>query len=104
MRAISWLEEIDTSNPKRLYRRHGRKGILTPEQIRERAGMTRQGDQPVATALLFNRTEVFSAPVSIERARQLHQPMTQNGYFQSSRLINETTVEAFYREGMNLND
>ena len=104
MRAISWLDAVDTGNPKRLYRRHGRKGILTVEQVRERAGMTRQGGQPVATALLFSRTEVFSAPVSIERARQLHQPMTQNGYFQSSRLINETSVEAFYREGMNLND
>jgi len=100
MRAMSWLDGIHTANPKLLYQRYGRKGILTLNQVQAQATSPRKGSQPVATALLFSRTEIFSAPVPIARARELHQPMTRNGYFQTSRQVSEADVEAFYREGM----
>ena len=101
MRALSWLDGVHTDNPKRLYQRYGRKGILTLNQVQEQATVLQHGSLPVATALLFSRTEVFSTPVAIARARELCQPMTQNGFFQTSRQISEKDVEAFYREGMN---
>lgn len=97
---MSWLEAVDTGSPERLYRLHGRRGILTLDQIRERAGKARQGGPTVATALLFSRTEIFPDRVSIERARQLYEPMIQSGYFQSSRPVEESVAEMFYREGM----
>ena len=99
MRAMSWLEAVDTGSPERLYRLHGRRGILTLDQITERAGKARRGGRAVATALLFSRTEIFPDRVSIERSRQLYEPMIQNGYFQSSRRVEESVAGMFYREG-----
>ena len=101
MRAMSWLETVDTGMPERLHRRYGSRGILTLDQVCERAGPTGRDSQAVATALLFSRTEVFSARVSIKRARQLYEPMVRNGYFQSTRSLEESVLTAFYLEGMN---
>lgn len=100
MRAMSWLDAVDTGIPERLHRRYGSRGILTLDQVFEWAGTTRRGSQAVTTALLFSRTEVFSTRISIQRARQLHEPMVRNGYFQSIRPLEEAVVKGFYLEGM----
>ena len=104
MRAMSWLDEVDTGDPRRLYRKYRDRGVLDERQVLESAKQPRKGGHPLATALLFSRTEMFQEPVSIARARELCASMETDGYFVTIRRIDEGTVRAFYEEGTRRDD
>lgn len=100
VRAMSWLERADPDTPERLYRKYSKRGVYDIEQIREAA--TAAGGTPMATALLFGRTDVFEQRVSAERARELGPDIWEQGFANTTREIQERTAEALYREGMGL--
>ena len=102
LRAMSWLDGVDTGTPERLHRRYSRRGVFDLEQVRQSATSGR-GDSPAATVLLFSRTDVFDHPVNAERARELGpDDIWQQGFAITTRSVSERTVEALYREGMGL--
>ena len=104
MRALSWLDEVDTGNPRRLYRKYSDRGVLDERQVLESARQSAEGGHPVATALLFSQTEMFQKPVPIARARELCASMDADGYFVTIRRIDEASVRAFYEEGIRRDD
>ena len=104
MRAMSWLDEVDTGDPRRLYRKYRDRGVLDRRQVLESAKQPRKDGHPLATALLFSQTEMFQEPVPIARARELCASMDTNGYFVTIRRIEEGVVRAFYEEGIRQDD
>ncbi len=104
MRAMSWLDEVDTGDPRRLYRKYRDRGVLDERQVLESAKQPRKDGHPLATALLFSRTEMFQEPVLIARARELCASMETDGYFVTIRRIDEGIVRAFYEEGIRRDD
>lgn len=102
LRAMSWLDGVDTGSPERLHRRYSRRGVFDLHQVRQAASSGR-GDSPAATVLLFSRTDVFDHPVNAERARELGpDDIWQQGFANTARSVSERTAEALYREGMGL--
>lgn len=100
VRAISWLDDVETGDPHRLYRKYRHRGVLDEEQVVGSAKPLGKTGRLSATALLFSQTEVFRVPVPIARARQLCLAMETGGYFQTTRPIDEVSVRAFYEEGV----
>ncbi len=100
MRAMSWLDEVETGDPRRLYRRYRHFGVLDEHQVIETAKHSAQNGHSEATALVFSQTEMFTEPVSIARSREIYDSMKQNSYFITTRRIDENTVRVFYEEGM----
>ena len=102
LRAMSWLDSVDTGTPERLHRRYSRRGVFDLHQVRQSATSGR-GDSPTATVLLFSRTDVFDHPVNAQRARELGpDDIWQQGFANTARSVSERTAEALYREGMGL--
>ena len=100
MRAESWLDEVETGDPRRLHRRYRHFGVLDKHQVIGTAKRSKQNGRLQATALVFSQTEMFTEPVSIARSREMCDSMNQNSYFITTRRIDENTVRAFYEEGM----
>ena len=103
VRAISWLDAVDSGDPHHLYRKYRDRGVLDEEQVVGSAKLRRNSGSPRATALLFSQTEVFREPVPIARARELCPVMVAKGYFRTTRQIDELSVRAFYEEGLGRN-
>ena len=100
VRAMSWLDGVDTGTPERLHRKYSRRGVFDLDQVRE-AATGGFGGTPTATVLLFSRTDVFDQPVSAERARELGpDDIWEQGFANTTRSVSERTAEALYREGM----
>ena len=99
---MSWLDEVETGHPSRLYRKYRHYGVLDELQVRAAASQM-GGGSPKATVMLFSQTEVFSEPVPISRARQLCDSMSRTGFFQTTQAIDEHAVRRFYEEGMSQN-
>ena len=104
VRAMSWLDEVDTGDPRRLYRKYRDRGVLEEQQVLDSAKHSGKGGGLVATALLFSQTEVFPAPVPIARSRELCDSMNTAGFFQTTQQIAEEAVRRLYEEGMRSDD
>lgn len=104
VRAMSWLDAVDTGDPSRLYRKYRDHGVLDKPQVLGSARPSSEGDHLEVTALLFSQTEIFREPVPIVRARELCPDMNWDGYFITTRRIDEVIVQAFYEEGLKRND
>ena len=100
VRAISWLDDVETGDPYRLYRKYRHRGVLDEAQVVGSAKPMGKTGRLSATALLFSQTEVFREPVPIARARELCPAMKVGGYFVTTRPIDEGSVRAFYEEGV----
>lgn len=100
VRAISWLDEVETGDPQRLFRKHQDRGVLDKQQVLESAKPFGKSGDLAATALLFGQTEVFREPVPIARARELCSEMTARGYFVTTRRVGELSVRALYEKGV----
>ncbi len=103
VRAISWLDEVETGPPHRLYRKYRDHGVLDKQQVIDIAKLSPK-DGPKATAMLFSQTEIFPEPVPIARSRELCHDMNQPGYFRTTQKIDEDTVYKFYTEGMKIDE
>ena len=101
VRAMSWLDSVDTGTPERLHRRYSRRGVFNLDQVRA-AATSGTGGSSTATVLLFSRTDVFDQPVSAERARELGPDIWEQGFANTARSVSEATAEALYRQGMGL--
>ena len=97
---MSWLDEVDTGDPRRLYRKYRDRGVLDERQVRESAKPSGKSGHPAATALLFSQTEVFKKPVPIATARELCDSMNRKGFFITTQPIAEDAVRRLYEEGM----
>ena len=104
VRAMSWLDEVETGHPRRLHRKYRNYGVLDEEQVLDAASTARKGGQATATAMLFSQTEVFPAPVPIARSRELCDSMKTAGFFRTTQRIDEDVVRRFYLEGMRSDD
>jgi hypothetical protein len=104
LRAMSWLDAFDTDDPRRLYRKYRDRGVLDERQVLDSSRPSESGGHPTATALLFSQTEIFHEPIPIERARELCPAMNTDGYFITTRQIDEASVQAFYEEGLRRDD
>ena len=104
VRAMSWLDEVDTGDPRRLYRKYRDRGVLEEQQVLDSAKRSGQGGGLVATALLFSQTEVFPTPVPIARSRELCDSMNKPGFFQTTQRIDEGAARRFYEEGTRSDD
>ena len=100
MRAVSWLDEVETGDPRRLHRRYRNFGVLDENQVIGTAKQSKQSGRPEATAMVFSQTEMFTEPVSIARSREICDSMKQNSYFITTRRIEENTIRELYEEGM----
>ena len=103
VRAISWLDEVETGPPQRLHRKYRDHGVLDKRQVNDIAKPSPKGGTK-ATAMLFSQTEIFPDPVPIARSRELCHSMNQPGYFRTTQEINEDIVYRFYVEGMKINE
>jgi len=104
VRAMSWLDDVDTGDPRRLYRKYRDRGVLEERQVLDSAKHSRKGGGLVATALLFSQTEVFPAPVPIARSQELCDSMKTAGFFQTTQPIDEGAARRLYEEGMRSDD
>ena len=104
VRAMSWLDEVDSGDPRRLYRRYRDRGVLEERQVLDSAKRSGKDGRLAATALLFSQTEVFPAPVPIARSRELCDSMNTAGFFQTTQRIDEDAARRFYEEGMRSDD
>ena len=104
VRAMSWLDEVDTGDPHRLYRKYRDRGVLDEQQVLGSARRSGKGGRLAATALLFSQTEVFPAPVPMTRSRELCESMNRTGFFQTTRPIDEGAARRLYEEGMRSDD
>ena len=104
VRAMSWLDEVDTGGPRRLYRKYRDRGVLEEQQVLDSAKRSGRGRHLAVTALLFSQTEVFQAPIPIARSRQLCDSMNKAGFFQTTQSIDEEAARRFYEEGMSGDD
>lgn len=103
VRAMSWLDEVETGHPRRLYRKYRNYGVLDERQVLDTAKLSKSGHLR-STALLFSQTEIFPEPVPIDRSRELCDRMNQKGFFVTTREIDEFTTRRFYEEGMKNSD
>lgn len=78
--------------------------VFRRQQTKRQSAASRSGGSPVATVLLFSRTEVFKQAIRLGRARELCPRMGENGFFVTARTVDESVAEAFYRDGMGLTD
>ena len=102
LRAMSWLDDVDTGIPERLHRRYSRRGVFDLHQVHQ-AARSGHSDTSTATVLLFSRTDVFDHPVGAARAHELGpDDIWQQGFAITARSVSERTAEALYREGMGL--
>lgn len=104
VRALSWLDKVEKGNPRRLYRKYRDRGVLDERQVLESAGKSDSDGRRFVTALLFSQTEVFAEPVPIARARELCADFRGDGYFVTTRQIDEDFVRTFYEEGIKRDD
>ena len=104
VRALSWLDEVETGDPRRLHRKYRNRGVLDEDQVVGCAKPFGKEAHRASTALLFGQTEVFSKAIPISRARDLCESMASNGFFRTTREIDETDVLTFYEEGMRHRD
>ena len=104
MRALSWLDGSDTGDPYHLHQRYRHRGVLSKQDVVNRARTSTRSCAQSVTALLFSRTEVFPQPVPLPLARTLEKQMQRPGYFQTMNEIDEVSVMAFYKEGMMRNE
>ena len=74
--------------------------MLDEQQVLDSAKSSGKGGHPTATALLFSQTEIFHEPIPIGRAQELCPAMNTDGYFITTRQIDEASVQAFYEEGL----
>ena len=102
VRAISWLDEVETGPPLRLHRKYRDHGVLDKRQVIDIAKPS-PNDGPKATAMLFSQMEIFPEPVPIARSRALCDSMSQPGFFITTKAIDEDAVYRFYVEGMKIN-
>ena len=100
MRAMSWLDEVETGDPRRLHRRYRNFGVLDENQVIGTAKQSKQSGRPEATAMVFSQTEMFPEPVSIARSREICDSMQHGSYFITTRKIDENTIRELYEEGM----
>ena len=100
VRAMSWLDEVDTGDPHRLYRKYRDRGVLDEQQVLGSAKPSGTSGHPAATAMLFSQTEVFRQPVPIARARELCDSMNRKGFFITTQTIDEDAVRRLYEEGV----
>lgn len=100
MRALSWLDKTEKGDPRQIYRKYRDRGVLDERQVLESAGKSDSDGRRFVTALLFSQTEVFAEPVPIERARELCADLRGDGYFVTTRQIDEDFVRAIYEEGI----
>lgn len=99
VRAISWLDEVETGDPHRLFRKHRDRGVLDKSQVLGCAKSFGDGGDLAVTALLFSQTEIFPRPVPIARARELSPDIHVGGYFVTTRQVEEQSVRVLYEEG-----
>ena len=104
VRAMSWLDEVDTGDPRRLHRKYRDRGVLDEQQVLGSAKRSGKRGDLVATALLFSQTEVFPASVPIAKSRELCDSMNKPGFFQTTQPIDEAAARRFYEEGMRSDD
>lgn len=90
--AVSHLIDVDTDDPRELFRRYRRLGAY---QLSNVTAAARNG---VASALRFVDTEVLAKPVPIERLRTLD-AKRQIGTVQSPTAMDSALFAAVYREG-----
>ena len=100
MRAMSWLDEVETGDPRRLHRRYRNFGVLDESQVIGIARRSTRSGRLLATALVFSQTEIFPEPVSIARSGEICDSMKHGSYFITTRRIDENTVRELYEEGM----
>ena len=100
MRAVSWLDEVETGDPRRLYRRYRNFGVLDESQVTGIARRSTQSGRLLATALVFSQTEMFTEPVSIARSGEICDSMKHGSHFITTRRIEENTIRELYEEGM----
>lgn len=103
VRAMSWLDEVEKGDPSHLYAKYRNFGVLDERQVRDTASLSKSGHLQ-STAMLFSQTEIFSEPVPIDRSRELCDSMNQEGFFVTTRKIDENTIRRFYEEGMKSSD
>ena len=104
MRALSWLDATDSGDPRQLHLNYRRRGVLTEQDVVDRAQVSRKSGAQRVTALLFSRTEVFPEPVPLARARALDARMRKAGFFQTVQATDEASVLTFYREATKRDD
>lgn len=104
MRAMSWLDDVATGDPRRLHRKYRNLGVLDERQVLDSAKPSGPSGRPAATALLFSQTEMFAEPVPIARAREICGSMNKSAFFITTRKTDENTVRGFYEEGMRQHD
>lgn len=103
VRAMSWLDEVERGDPSHLYAKYRNLGVLDERQVRDTATLSKSGHLQ-STAMLFSQTEIFPKPVPIDRSRELCDDMNQEGFFVTTRKIDESTIRRFYEEGMKNSD
>ncbi|MYC68644.1 MAG: hypothetical protein F4X12_20200 [Acidobacteriia bacterium] len=104
MRALSWLDAMDSGDPRQLHLKYRHRGVLSEQDVVGRARVYRGSGAQKVTALLFSRTEVFPEPVPLARARELDARMQKAGFFQTVQETDEASVLAFYREATKRDD
>lgn len=100
VRAMSWLDEVETGHPRGLHRKYRNYGVLDEQQVIDIASLSKKSGQPEATVMLFSQTEVFPEPIPKARSQELCDDMNQGGFFVTTRKIDENAVRRFYGEGM----
>ncbi len=103
-RAMSWLDEVDTDDPHRLFSKYQDRGVFNKQQVFESAKPFGDSGALAATALLFSQTEVFDKPVPKARASELCPEMRTEGFFVTTRQVDEQSVSALYTEGLKSGD
>lgn len=101
---MSWLDEVDTGDPRRLHHKYRNRGVLDEQQVLDSAKRSGKRGRLAATALLFSQTEVFPVPVPIARSRELCDSMNKAGFFQTTQPIDEGAARRLYEEGMRSDD
>ncbi len=104
VRAMSWLDEVDTDDPHRLFSKYQDRGVLNKQQVFGSAKQFGNSGALAATALLFSQTEVFDKPVPVARAKELCPEMRTKGFFVTTRQVDEQSVSALYTEGLKSGD
>jgi len=101
---LAALEEVETGDPHRLFRKHQDRGVLDKPQVLECAKPFGKSGDLAVTALLFSQTEIFRDPVPIARARELCPEMNTDGYFVTTRRVDEQSARALYEAGSRSDD
>ncbi|MDE0269095.1 MAG: hypothetical protein OXI96_08725, partial [Acidimicrobiaceae bacterium] len=97
MRAMSWLDKVDTGHPNRLYRKYGNLGVLEQGDV-EKCASTAGNLGPRATALLFSQTTVFPQPVPMGTTKRIFTEKEHSPSWVTAQNISEGIVAAFFKE------